>query len=253
MPEIMCRFYGELNDFLPTAGQKQKFCSPFKGRESVKDKVEALGIPHTEVDVIVVNGQSVGFDYILENGDDISVYPWTEAIMLPKVTRLKRLPADPSRFVADINIRDVVKTMRSLGLDVLEDPTLSAKEIIDISLKDGRIILSGSRQLLKRKRVAYGIFIRRDHREAQIQRIIKMLSLKSHCSPFTRCFLCNTNLEKVSKESVWKRIPPRTRRRCNTFARCPSCDRLYWNGTHYQKIRAKVDRILAISTSGGSA
>ncbi len=251
MPKIMCRFYGELNDFLPTARQERKFCSPFKGRESVKDKVEALGIPHTEVDVIVVNDQSVRFDYILENGDDINVYPWAEAIMMPEVIHLKRLPAEPSRFVADINIRDVVKTMRALGLDVLEGPTLSADKIIDKSLKDGRILLSGSRELLKRKRVEYGIFIRRDHREAQIQRIIEVLSLKSNCSPFTRCLLCNTSLEKVSKESVWERIPPKTRRRCNNFARCPSCDRLYWKGTHYQKIKAKVDRILGFSPSEG--
>ena len=244
MPEITCRFYEELNDFLPPARRKRDFRSEFKGRESVKDKIEALGVPHTEVDLLLVNGKSVDFTYILQNGDRISVYPMFETLDIQGVTRLRRLPLRKPRFIADVNIHDVVKTMRALGLDVMEDRTLSSGEIADISRNEKRIILSTSRQLLKLRRVAHGIFIRPRHREEQVRRIVDRLSLRDLCKPFSRCLRCNTLLEAVAKNAVWKRIPPKTRKRCNDFARCPSCDRLYWKGTHYQKIKAKVDRIL---------
>lgn len=224
------------------------FDSQFKGRESVKDKVEALGVPHTEVDVILVNGRSVGFDYILEDGDYISVYPMTETLKIPDITHLRCLPTGSPRFIADINIHDIARTMRALGLDVFQDSALSPQEIVDISINEKRIILTTSRQLLKRKRVVHGIFVRQSNREAQIQKIVNCFSLKGLCKPFSRCLLCNTLLETVAKESVMERIPPKTRNYCNDFARCPSCDRLYWKGTHYQKIKAKVDRILSTAS-----
>ena len=234
-----------MNDFLTPVCGKRDFKSEFKGRESVKDKIEALGVPHTEVDLILVNGRSVGFDYIIEDSDYISVYPVIEPpLTMPNITHLRRLPTGNSRFIADINIHDIVKTMRALGLDVFEDPIFSPEEIVDISINEKRIVLSTSRKLLKRKRVVHGIFIRHGDREAQVQKIVDSLSLKGLCKPFSRCLLCNTLLEMVAKESVWERIPPKTRNHCNDFARCPSCDRLYWKGTHYQKIKAKVDRIL---------
>lgn len=248
MPEIICRFYEELNDLLPHVCRRRDFRSEFKGRESVKDKVEALGVPHTEVDVILVNGRSVGFDYILENGDYISVYPMTETLKMPDITHLKCLPTGSPRFIADINIHDIARTMRALGLDVFQDSTLSPQEIVDISINEKRIILSTNRQLLKRKRVVHGIFIRQGNRESQVQKIVCSLSLKGLCKPFSRCLLCNTILKMVVKESVWERIPPNTRNHCSDFSRCPSCDRLYWKGTHYRKIRDKVDRIMG-STS----
>lgn len=248
MSEIICRFYKELNDFLPSVCRRLDFKSEFKGRESVKDKVEALGVPHTEVDVILVNGRSMGFDYILKNGDYVSVYPITKPLKMPGVTHLKCLPTGSPRFIADINIHDIAKTMRALGLDVFQDSTLSPQEIVDISIHEKRIILTTSRQLLKRKRVVHGIFIRQDNRESQIQKIVNCFSLKGLCKPFSRCLLCNTILDMVAKESVWERIPPKTRHRCNDFARCPSCDRLYWKGTHYRKIRDKVDRIMGATS-----
>jgi len=242
--KVTCRFHGELNEFLPPVRRMHEFESRFKGRESIKDKIEALGAPHTEVDVILVNGRSMGFDHILEDGDVIDVYPSAETPVMSGVRHLKHLPMGSPRFIADINIHDVVKMMRALGLDVLEDRTFSFEELIEISVDEGRILLSSSKELLKRKRIVHGIFIWQGNREAQIQKIVDDLSLKRLCKPFSRCLLCNTLLEFVPKEIVWERIPPKTRKRVSEFARCPACDRLYWKGTHYRKIKKKVDRIL---------
>lgn len=244
MMKITCRFYEALNDFLPTHLQKRAFIGTFKGRVSVKDKIEALGVPHTEVDLILVNGNSVDFSYILQDGDQISIYPVFETLDIEGVTRLRPMPLGNPKFIADVNIHDIVKTMRALGLDVFEDVTLSHREIVRISRKENRTILTGSPNLLKRKQVTHGIFIRPGNREEQVRRIVDRLSLPDLCNPFSRCLRCNTLLEGVAKDLVWERIPPKTRRHCKDFARCPTCDRLFWKGTHYQKIKAKVDRIL---------
>ena len=246
MSEIKCRFHGELNDFLPPARRRRRFISGFQGRESVKDKIEALGVPHTEVDVILVNGKSVDFNYILRNGDHIGVYPELETPNMPPGTRhLQHMPKGNPRFIADNNIHDMVKIMRALGLDVSENPILSPEEMVNNAINEKRVLLSSNRRLLKRKRLVHGIFIRPGNREAQIQKIVNRLSLKSRCKPFSRCLVCNTLLQAVEKVSVWDRIPPKTRSRCNDFARCLSCDRIYWKGTHYEKIKEKVDRILS--------
>ncbi|MCP4576291.1 MAG: Mut7-C ubiquitin/RNAse domain-containing protein [Deltaproteobacteria bacterium] len=245
MSEIIFRFNGELNDFLPPDRRMRGFASRFKGRESIKDKIEALGVPHSEVDFILVNGKSVAFNYILDNGDHIGVYPWIETLDVPGITHLMHMPTGSPRFIADQNIHDIVKIMRALGLDVFQDQIFSPEELVHISINEKRIILSTSRQLLKRKRVVHGFFIRQGNREAQIQKIVNRLSLKNRCKPFSRCLICNTLLEMVEKESVWERIPPKTRNHCNDFARCLSCNRIYWKGTHYQKIKEKVDRILS--------
>lgn len=242
--KITCRFYGELNLFLPNHLKWRDFKVGFKGRESVKDKIEALGVPHTEVDLILVNGKSVDFSHILKDGDNIGVYPVFETPDIQGFIHLSCMPLGKIRFIADVNIHDIVKIMRALGLDVVEDLTLSPEEIVHISKEEERTILTGSKALLKRRRVTHGIFIRPGNREEQIQRIVVRLSLRDLCRPFSRCLLCNTLLEAVAKDAVWERIPPKTRRRFNDFARCPSCGRLFWKGSHYEQIGAKVERIL---------
>ena len=64
MPKATFRFYEELNDFLPKHRRKTDFEAKFKGKRSIKDMIEALGVPHTEIDLILVNGKSVDFNYI---------------------------------------------------------------------------------------------------------------------------------------------------------------------------------------------
>lgn len=244
MPQITCRFYEELNDFLPLDCRKREFSSTISIGQSVKDKIESLGIPHTEVDLILVNGQSVGFDHGLRDGDRMSVFPMFESLDITGLTRLRQLPLRKPRFMADHNIRDVVKMLRALGLDVIENKDLSPAEMVGTAISENRILLTGNRQLLKLKRVTHGIFVRQADRENQVQMIVRKLCLEDLCKPFSRCLLCNTGLLKVKKDDVWDRIPPKVRNRCHEFARCPVCDRLYWKGTHYQSIQKRIDRIL---------
>jgi len=239
------RFYEELNDFLPLERRKAEFRCGFKGRESVKDRIEALGVPHTEVDLILVNGVSVDFGYILQDRDRVSVYPVFESLDIHDVTHLRDLPLRETRFIADVNIGDIVKYMRALGLDVYCNPTLSPREIIRISREEKRTILTKSRKLLKHRDVIRGIFIRPGTTVEQIRGIIDFLSLRGGMALFSRCLACNSSLVRVTKESVFDRVPPKARAFHEDYSYCSGCDRIYWQGSHFARIQKVVDEILA--------
>lgn len=177
MPKATFRFYEELNDFLLKHIRKVDFEVEFKGKRSIKDMVEALGVPHTEIDLILANGKSVDFSYILQDGDRISVYPVFESLDIANITRLREVPLRKTKFIADVNLGDVVKYMRLLGFDVYFDSALSDKEIIEISKGENRIILTKSKKLLKFRDVSHGIFIRPGTTVEQVKRIVDYLNL----------------------------------------------------------------------------
>ena len=195
MPKAIFRFYEELNDFLPDNRKKRDFEVDFSGRRSIKDMIEALGVPHTEIDLILINGKSVDFSHILHEGDRVSVYPVFEYLNIKKVTRLRKLPLRKTMFIADVNLGDIVKLMRILGLDVKFNPTATPRQIIDLSIKENRTILTKSKKLLKLKDVTHGIFIRPGTTEKQVRRILDDLELKDRLRPFSRCLHCNHLLD----------------------------------------------------------
>ena len=146
--------------------------------------------------------------------------------------------------MADWNLGKVVKILRALGLDVVSFPSLTPRRIVEISKSEKRTILTGSRNLLKLKDVTHGIFLRPGTTKEQVRYVLDLLSLKDRIKPFSRCLLCNTVLEGVSKEEVYDRIPPKTRAIRDEYVYCSSCDKLFWKGTHYTKIGAIIEEIL---------
>jgi uncharacterized protein len=244
MPEATFRFYEELNDFLPKHRRKTDFKATFQGKRSIKDIIESLGVPHTEIDLILVNKNSVDFNYILKDQDRVSVYPVFESLNITHVTRLRKIPLRRNKFIADINLGDIAKYMRVLGFDLYYDPLLSPDEIIEISKRENRIILTKSRKLLKFKAVSHGIFIRPGTTKEQIRRIIDFLDIKDNIKPFSRCLGCNTPLNIVPKEKILDRIPEKTKAFCHEYAHCPCCDKIYWKGTHFIHMEKVVRQIL---------
>lgn len=244
MPKLTLRFYEELNDFLPKHRRKTDFEIQFKGKRSIKDLIESLGVPHTEVDLILVDGKSVGFNYIPQDNDRVSVYPVFELLNITGVTHLRKIPLRRSKFIADINLGDIVKYMRALGFDLYYDSSLSNRDIIEISKKENRIILTKNRKLLKFKDVSHGLFIRPGTTKEQIRRIINYLDIKDDIRPFSRCLQCNTLLRVVQKEKISNRIPPMTKASCDEYTHCPSCDKIYWKGTHFINMMGVLKQIL---------
>jgi len=245
MSTAIFRFYEELNDLLPRDRQKKDFEVTFQGKRSIKDMIESLGVPHTEVDLILVNGESVDFRYLLCPGDRVSVYPVFERLDIAEVTRLRNLPLRRTRFIADNNLGQVVKLMRALGFDVEFNPDLHPGRIVEISKREKRIILTMSRKLLKRKEVTHGILIRPGEAEKEVRRILESLHIKSRVKPFSRCLVCNNPLEPVSKADILDRIPPKVRARCHAFSICRPCHRIYWEGTHVEAMKKRIQEVLA--------
>mgnify|MGYP001820042941 CR=1 FL=1 len=244
MAKATFRFYEELNDFLPKHRRRTDAATTFKEKRSIKDAIESLGVPHTEIDLILVNGKSVDFDYILQDEDRVSVYPVFESLNISDATHLRKLPLRRSKFIADINLGKIATYMRVLGFDVYFDSRLSPREIVEISKREKRIILTGNRKLLKFKDVSHGIFIRPGTTVQQIKRLIDYLDIKDRVDPFTRCLQCNSLLQKVPKEKILDRIPQKTRAYCDAYARCLSCDKIYWKGTHFIHMDKVVRQIL---------
>jgi len=244
MPEATFRFYEELNDFLPKHKRKTDFRAGFQGKRSIKDMIEAIGVPQTEIDLVLVNGESLDFSYILKDGDRVSVYPVFESLNIENATRLRKIPLRRTKFIADTHLGDIVKYMRALGLDVHFDPSISSRKIIEISMEEDRIILTKSRNLLKFKEVTHGIFIRPGTCEEQIRRIVDYLDIRDQIRPFSRCLHCNSLFRSIPKESIAHRIPPKTKELCDKYVRCESCARIYWKGTHYVSMQKVVDRIM---------
>jgi uncharacterized protein with PIN domain len=238
------RFYEELNDFLPSGEKKVTFEYPFSRNQSVKDAIEALGVPHVEIDMILVNGNPVDFTYKLKNEDRISVYPVFETLDISKVSPLRKKPLRDPKFILDVHLGRLAKYMRLFGLDTLYSKHLADPEIIKISLLEHRIIITRDRNLLKNKVVTRGYWIRSPKPEVQLREVLKRFSLKDNLHPFTRCLECNNILSEIPKEKIVDRLLPGTKKDFNKFRICTSCDRIYWEGSHFQSMKDLVEKIL---------
>lgn len=231
------RFYEELNDFLPSARKKLLFIHEFRDNPTVKDVVEALGVPHSEIDLILVNETSVNFSYRIKDGDHVSVYPLFESLDISGLQHLRDKPLRETKFILDVHLGRLSKYLRMLGLDTVFDNDYDDNTIIQRALHEKRIILTRDRILLKNRKVTHGYWVRSTDPVLQIKEIINRFDLKNSFNLFSRCLECNQILDNVSKESISEKIPPRTREYYDIFRICGGCGRIYWEGSHYEKMK----------------
>ena len=243
MKRAFLRFYEELNDFLPPDKRKVRFEHQFIDRASVKDMIESFGVPHTEIDLILVNGNSVDFSYVVNDKDDISVYPVFESFDIRNVQHLRIKPLRESKFIADVHIGSLARYLRMLGFDVLYENEFSEQEIIDISLNEKRAILTKDRELLKNSKVTHGYWIRNEELEEQVKEVIIRFDLKDDIKEFLRCLECNNILEPVEKEKIEMRIPPKVKEWQNEFWYCRNCEKVFWKGSHYEEMLKFIEQI----------
>ncbi len=241
------RFYEELNDFLVRDKRKTPFAYRFLGAPSIKDVIEALGVPHTEVDLILVNGWSVDFNYRLRHEDRVSVYPIFESLDISPLIHLREKPLRECRFILDVHLGTVAKTLRMLGFDTKYQNDLNDPEIIEISIAEKRIILTRDRGLLKVKRVTHGYWLRSTKPKEQIKEILVRFDLFSQIKPFYRCRMCNGRVKQVEKDHITDRLPEKTRIYFDEFYLCSGCDRVYWQGSHYENMRAHIQSLLDLN------
>ena len=243
MSEVTIRFYAELNDFLAHSQRQVAFTYAFKPGITVKHIVEALGVPHTEIDLILVNGVSVDFSYQPMQDDQISVYPVFEAFNISPVVRLRPQPLRDSRFILDTHLGRLAAYLRMLGFNTLYENFADDDYLAFISNAETRILLTRDIGLLKRNLVTHGCYIRSSDPRQQIVEILQRLDLADQITPFRRCLRCNTLLLPVGKAEVEARLLPDTRQYYQEFQVCPSCEQIYWKGSHYQNMLAFIQQV----------
>jgi uncharacterized protein with PIN domain len=243
MPSVLLRFYAELNDFLPPSRRQAEFVQDFGTGATVKDIVEAAGVPHTEIDLIVAGGRSVGFDYRPRDSERISVYPVFESVDITPAMHLRPAPLRDTRFVLDVHLGKLARLLRLLGFDAHYGHDLDDAELARISRDERRILLTRDRGVLKRNGVTHGAYLRADQAEAQAVEVLRRFDLSGAVRPFTRCPRCNGLLRPVARADVLDRLEPKTRLYFDDFHQCASCGQVYWQGSHVAPLQAALRRI----------
>ena len=246
------RFYEELNDFLPVSRRKRRFPYAVTRRASIKDTIEALGVPHTEVEVILVNGESVDFSYIVNDGDDISVYPMFESLDIRPLLKLRPQPLRQPRFVLDTHLGRLARYLRLLGFDCLYRNDFHDDELARISDEQQRTLLTRDRILLQRRIVTRGYFIRATRPLEQAVEVLRRFDLSGEIRPLGRCLRCNGPLEDVQKDKIEARLEPGTRRYYRQFRICPDCGQIYWQGSHFDKMTRLIHAITVAAGDQGA-
>ena len=242
------RFYANLNDFLPRERRQTNFAYTFNSDQSVKHLIESAGAPHTEVELIVVNGKPVGFSYLVQAGDRVSVYPHMTTLAVPENGRLRPPPPGSARFVLDIHLGQLARYLRLLGFDtVYPDSNHDDADLAQIAHEDKRILLTRDRGLLMRGIVVHGYCIRTKDPDEQITAVLHRFDLFDDIQETPRCLRCNGLLQPITKEKILDRLEPKTRLYYDEFHICTDCEQIYWQGSHYPKLREFVAAIKHVS------
>lgn len=237
------RFYAQLNDFLPEVQRQVRFRYRFRGKPGIKDAIEALGPPHTEIDLILVDAEAVGFEYALQDGDRVSVYPRFSSFDISSMNHLRPPDLEPLRFVLDMHLGRLAAYLRMTGFDSLYWNQASDEQLARISQREDRILLTRDRGLLKRGSVRYGYCVRCSNPREQLEEVLSYFDLGGKIKPFRRCMRCNGTLHSVEKEAVMEQLPPGVRERHDRFRRCSQCGRVYWRGSHFERMQRLITRV----------
>lgn len=230
------RFYAGLNYFLPKKLKQRVFQYPVKGNPSVKDLIESLSVPHTEIELIVVNGQAVDFSHKVKIGDKISVYPFFHNPEMIPDNPIKRIAFTKNKFIADVHLGKLTALLRMFGFDTVYRNDIDDDEIIERGVAENRIILTRDLGILKHAVVEWGYFPRSQDSKIQLKEIIERFKLKKDFKPFTLCLKCNGKLSTVEKHEIIDKLEDNTKDFYKDFYRCKNCDKIYWQGSHYHKM-----------------
>jgi uncharacterized protein len=237
------RFFNSLNDFLHPSKKDVAFPFSFTGTPAVKDSIEAIGVPHPEVDLIFINGRPATFSTPLQAEDQVAVYPFHPAASGPPGLSLRVARPQPARFILDVHLGKLARSLRMLGFDTLYRNDYSDRAIAELAAREQRLVLTRDIGLLKHKAITWGYWLRSQQPEKQLTEVLQYFQLHGQLAPFSRCLACNALITAVSKEAVRDQLPPKTRQYFEEFFQCTNCRRVYWKGSHFDRMQAFVDLI----------
>jgi uncharacterized protein with PIN domain len=234
-----------LNDFLKPDRRQKPFDYPtYDGTQSVKHLIESNGVPHTEVELILGNGQPKTFSYLVQSGDQIAVYPAFTTLDIDSAVPLRPPPPHPPRFLLDNHLGRLARYLRLLGFDTLYfNNTNDDAQLAQMAQDRGLILLSRDRGLLKRSQVVHGYCVRSKEPQEQVRAVLHRYQLYDQIQPWRRCLRCNGPLQPVAKEKILDRLEPKTRLYYHDFQICADCEQIYWKGSHFKRLESFVAKI----------
>jgi len=245
MAQAFIRFYAELNYFLPQEQKQRPVAYPLKGPVAVKHVIEALGIPHTEVELILAHGRPVDFTYPVEPEDRLSVYPAFQALEPGAEPVLRPALPSPPCFVIDNHLGRLATSLRLLGFDALYRNDFDDETLARLSSEEDRVLLTRDRRLLQRKVIIYGYCLRTRDPHKQLVAVLRRYRLKGLIQPWQRCLRCNGSLRPVAKDTIIERLEPKTKKYYHEFKMCQDCRRIYWKGSHFEPLQQLIESVLS--------
>jgi uncharacterized protein with PIN domain len=233
MPRVSVHFRDGLEELLPRRLRRPVVVKAPQGATAAAI-IEDLGIPHTEIGSLTVNGRPATLTYLPADGDEVTVHP---------VRQDAERDAVPPRFVLDVHLGRLARLLRLLGFDAEWSRDTGDAELAGTASREDRILLSRDRGLLKRREVRKGCLVRSQDPQLQLNEVAERYRLRGHLAPFSRCLVCNTPLSLD--------VEPPTGPDGSPAGGCPSCGRRYWRGSHWQRLNALVERFRALPGASG--
>ncbi len=139
----------------------------------------------------------------------------------------------------------LARWLRILGCDVEYFPHIGDAELVERALCTGRLILTRDTLLTRRRGARENhFFVTGDHFRDQLRQVTEHFAIDPGKRFLTRCLECNLLLEQVEREAVAGRVPPYVHATRKEFRICPSCGRIYWQGTHRERMVEEMEDIL---------
>ena len=239
--KVRLRFDGDLNVFLRSKAGDAVIERRLVEKTSIKDVIESCGVPHPEVDLILIDEQAVGFDHTLVNDAKVEVFPVQNRGTVHTDKRLQTLGI--SRFVADGHLRGLTRNLRLLGFDVAYRQNADDGQLLEVMARENRALLTRDRRLLMHSIVRHGYYPRSQNPDEQTIEVVRRFDVSELIAPFTRCLRCNAPLEEATKADVIDKLEPLTKMYYNQFHRCPGCKQIYWSGSHFPKLQKRIQQI----------
>jgi uncharacterized protein len=238
---IRLKFHGDLPFFLGAKARREIVERALREKTSVKDVIESCGVPHPEVDLILVDGQPVDFHHTLRADADVDVYP--VGLVPTCFTKNHLQVSNSTEFIADGHLGTLARNLRLLGFDIAYDPQAQDRQLLSVMETERRALLTRDRRLLMHAVVQTGYCPRSQNAHEQTIEVVRRFDLFDLIAPFTRCLRCNAPLQKVAKSDVIEKLERLTKIYYEQFRRCTGCYQIYWAGSHFSKLRTRLEGI----------
>jgi uncharacterized protein with PIN domain len=239
--KVRLRFHGDLNVFLGSKASDEVIERTLAEKTSIKDVIESCGVPHPEVDLILVDEDPVGFDQTLAKDAKVEVFSVENRGTVHTEKRLQTIGI--SRFVADGHLGGLTRNLRLLGFDVAYDQNADDRQLLEVMARENRALLTRDRRLLMHAIVQHGYCPRSQNADEQTIEVVRRFNLLELIAPFTRCLRCNALLVQAAKAEIIDKLEPLTKIHYDQFRRCPGCKQIYWPGSHFPKLQKRIEEI----------